>query len=93
MQIMLEREIFLKLGVTILRFSRYLVLLFKCTGINYKLLFFYFSVLYTYIFLFFIIESIEEYKRRNFIEHIMPVVPSSDEEDSDDDQFDFFRYA
>ncbi|XP_070170360.1 uncharacterized protein [Polyergus mexicanus] len=38
-------------------------------------------------------ESIEEYKRRNFIEHIMPVVPSSDEEDSDDDQLDFFRYA
>ncbi|CAL1676853.1 unnamed protein product [Lasius platythorax] len=36
---------------------------------------------------------IEEYKRRNHIRYIMPVVPSSDEEDSDDEELDFFKYA
>ncbi|KAL6439197.1 hypothetical protein ACFW04_003850 [Cataglyphis niger] len=38
-------------------------------------------------------ESIEEYKRRNHIKHIMAVVPSSDEEDSDEDYIDFLHYA
>ncbi|XP_043254146.1 uncharacterized protein LOC122398404 [Colletes gigas] len=33
-------------------------------------------------------ESFEEYKRKNNISNIMPVVPSSDEEDSDDDAMD-----
>ncbi|GAB1866480.1 RNA helicase [Camponotus japonicus] len=37
-------------------------------------------------------EKIEEYKRRNHIRHILPVVPSSDEEESDN-EVDVFQFA
>ncbi|XP_076161345.1 putative ATP-dependent RNA helicase TDRD12 isoform X1 [Ptiloglossa arizonensis] len=37
-------------------------------------------------------ESLAEYKRKNNITHIMPVVPSSDEEESDDEIMDMLFY-
>ncbi|XP_011876005.1 PREDICTED: uncharacterized protein LOC105566539 [Vollenhovia emeryi] len=39
------------------------------------------------------IDRFETYKRKHNIRQIMPVVPSSDEEESDEDYMDFYKYA
>lgn len=53
-----------------------------------------FSTLFTYMFFScFIVGRFERYKRENNIQYLMPVVPSSDEEESEDEYMDFLHYA
>lgn len=86
-------------GNYILYFS-FSTVIYKCAEISFLFIFIfyhiyiliiYISYIYTFFF-FFIVGRFEEYKRINNVKNIMPDVPSSDEEDSDDELFDFVQY-
>lgn len=55
---------------------------------------FFFDSIHMYVFSCFVVGRFERYKRENHIRYVMPDVPSSDEEESEDEDYmDFIHYA